>query len=137
MASRSPHALSRLLAHALLTAHPLRTPCAPFAHPLRAPPCVLQPPSRAEASLQAAAEPLVTAAHALRILCARVLPPQPLLLQLRAGGWGGSYGAAEDGRWDGHHIDGQGALARVPLVRPATQPLYALVRALGPAVMPQ
>ena len=49
--------------------------------------CSAQPPSRAETSLQAAAEPAVGAAQTLRVLSARVLPPQPLQLQLRVGGW--------------------------------------------------
>ena len=44
----------------------------------------------------AAAEPVVRAAQNLRVLSAAVLPPQPLQLQLRAGGWGASYGAVED-----------------------------------------
>ena len=112
--------------YSLLTARSL--PLTPYPSPL---PLLLQPPSRAETSLQAAAEPAVGAAQTLRVLSARVLPPQPLQLQLRVGGWGGSFGAAEDGRWA--HVDG---LARVLLARPATQPLYALVRALGPAVLP-
>ena len=68
--------------YSLLTARSL--PLTPYPSPL---PLLLQPPSRAETSLQAAAEPAVGAAQTLRVLSARVLPPQPLQLQLRVGGW--------------------------------------------------
>ena len=89
------HTPYTLPTHSSLTPDSLLTPYSPptphFLLPL-----LLQPPSRAETNLMAAAEPVVRAAQNLRVLSAAVLPPQPLQLQLRAGGWGASYGAAED-----------------------------------------